>query len=278
REYAASRLAEAGEAAMMQQRLRDYSLREIEHMHQVGMALIPAPWSATGETFRRFGVEAGNLRQGVSNCLARPDRRAGLGDCAAARPVWIVRGSFAEGTDWLDAFLGLDAPEVPAAVRGPALVGRAQLALASDPASAQARAAEALEVCRAAGEEFWVSTALNLLAEASLHAGQADEAAARAGQALATARKAGHRWNEGYALGTMAAAAGQRGNPREAQRLAEAALDVMRDIDQQWGVARTLLGLADLARLTGDPGGAQQRYAEALAILREVNARPEIAR
>ena len=278
RDYAASRLAEAGETALMRQRLHDYSLREVEHMHRVGMALIPAPWSATVETFQRFDVESGNLRQVLSHCLAKPDAETGLRICAAARPIWIVRGSFAEGTEWLDAFLGLDAPEVPAAVRGPALVGRAQLALASDPASAEARAAEGLEVCRAAGEEFWVSTALNLLAEASLHASQAGEAAARAGQALATAIQAADRWNEGYALGTMAAAAGQLGDLGEAQRLAEAALAVMRDIDQQWGVARTLLGLADLARLTGDPGGAQRRYAEALAILREVNARPEIAR
>src|SRR5215475_7336264 len=238
RDYAASRLAEAGETALMRQRLRDYSLREVEHMHRVGMALIPAPWSATVETFRRFDVESGNLRQVLSRCLAEPDAETGLRICAAARPVWIVRGSFAEGIEWLDAFLGLDAPGVPAAVRGRALVGRAQLALASDPATAEARAAEGLELCRAVGEEFWVSTALNLLAEASLHAGQAGEAAARAGQALATAIQAADRWNEGYALGTMAAAAGRRGDLREAQRLAEAALAVMRDIDQQWGTAR----------------------------------------
>src|SRR5215510_7746542 len=238
RGYAASRLGEAGETAMMRRRLRDYSLREVEHLHRVGMALIPAPWSVTVETFRRFDVEASNLRQVLSHCLAEPDAETGLRICAAARPVWIVRGSFAEGIEWLDAFLGLDAPGVPAAVRGPALVGRAQLALASDPATAEARAAEGLEVCRAASEEFWVSTALNLLAEASLHAGHAGEAAARAGQALATAIQAADRWNEGYALGTMAAAAGRR----------------------------------------GDLGGAQRRYVEALAILREVNARPEIAR
>ena len=278
RGYAASRLGEAGETAMMRRRLRDYTLDEVEHLHRVGMALVPAPWSVTVETFRRFDVEASNLRQVLSHCLAEPDAETGLRICAAARPVWIVRGSFAEGTEWLDAFLGLDTAGVPAAVRGPALVGRAQLALASDPASAEARAAQALEVCRAGGEAFWVSTALNLLAEASLHAGRADETAARTSQALATAIQAADRWNEGYALGTMAAAAGLRGDLREAQRLAEAALGVMRDIDQQWGAARTLLGLADLARLTGDLGGAQQRYAEALAILREVSAQPEIAR
>jgi predicted ATPase/DNA-binding CsgD family transcriptional regulator len=278
RGYAASRLGQAGETAMMRRRLRDYSLNEVEHLHRVGMALIPAPWSVTVETFRRFDVEASNLRQVLSHCLAEPDAETGLRICAAARPVWIVRGSFAEGTEWLDAFLGLDAPGVPAAVRGPALVGRAQLALASDPASAGALAAQALEVCRAGGEAFWVSTALNLLAEASLHAGRAEEAAARTSQALATAVQAADRWNEGYALGTMAATAGLRGDLREAQWLAAAALSVMRDIDQQWGAARTLLGLADLARLTGDLGDAQQRYTEALAILREVSARPEIAR
>jgi len=278
RDYAASRLATAGETAMMRRRLRDYSLDEVERTHRMGMALIPAPWSVTVETFRRFDVEAGNLRQVLSHSLAERDAETGLRICAAARPIWIVRGSFAEGTEWLDAFLGLDAPGVPAAVRGPALVGRAQLALASDPASAAALAAEGLEVCRAAGEAFWESTALNLLAEVSLHAGRAEEAAALTGQALATAVQAADRWNEGYALGTMAATAGLRGDLREAQRLAEAALVVMRDIDQQWGAARTLLGLADLARLTGDLPASQQRYTEALAILREVSARPEIAR
>jgi predicted ATPase/DNA-binding CsgD family transcriptional regulator len=278
REYAASRLAEAGEAAMMQRRLRDYSLHEVEHLNRVGMALIPAPWSARVDVFRRFDAEAGNLRQVLSHCLAEEDVETGLRICTAARPVWIVRGFFAEGAEWFDSFLSLAAPLVPAAVRGPALVGRAQLALAGDPALAEARAAQGLEICRAAGQESWMSAALNLLAEASLHSGQVGDAAARADQALTIARTAGDQWNEGYALGTMAAAAGQRGDLREAQRLGEAALDVMRDIDQQWGVARTLLGLADLARLTGDPGGAQRRYAEALGVLREVNARPEIAR
>ena len=278
REYAASRLAEAGETEMMRRRLRDYTLHEVEQLHRVGMALIPAPWSARVDVFRRFDAEADNLRQVLGRCLAEGDAETGLRICTAARPVWIVRGSFAEGAEWLDSFLCLDAPAVPAAVRGPALVGRAQLALASDPAGAEARAAEGMELCRAASAESWVSAALNLLAEAALHAGQADEAADRADRALVTARKAHDRWNEGYALGTMAAAAGQRGDLHEAQRLAEAALAIMRDIDHQWGAARTLLGLADLARLTGDPGGARRRYAEALAILREVNARPEIAR
>jgi predicted ATPase/DNA-binding CsgD family transcriptional regulator len=278
REYAASRLAEAGETAMLQQRLRDYSLRETEHLMRVGMARIPEPWPVTVQTFRRFDTDLGNLRQVLGCCLAGRDAESGLRMCTAMGPVWIVRGAFAEGAEWFDSFLALGGPPARATVRGPALVGRAQLALASDPAAAQARASEGLDLCRAAGEDFWTATALNLLTEVALHAGRAAEAADRADEALAVARKAGDAWNEGYALGTMAAVAGQRGDLAGAQRRGEAALAIMRGIDQQWGVARTLLGLADLSRLTGDSGGARRRYEEALAILREINARPEIAR
>jgi predicted ATPase/DNA-binding NarL/FixJ family response regulator len=278
REYAASRLAEAGETAMMQHRLRDYSLRETELLSQMGMALIEAPWSARVEAFGRFDADVANLRQVLGWCLAEGDAESGLRICTAMRPVWIVRGSFAEGAEWLDSFLALGGPSVRPAIRGPALVGRAQLALANDPVGAQALAAEGLELCREADEDSWTAAALNLLTEAALHAGNADEAAAHADSALAVARKSGDRWNEGYALGTMAAVAALRGDLPQAQQLAEAALAIMREIDQLWGAARALMGLADLARLRSDPGGAQLRYEQALAILREINARPEIAR
>jgi predicted ATPase/DNA-binding CsgD family transcriptional regulator len=278
REYAAVRLAEAGETEMMRRRLRDYALRETGRLMRMGMAQIPAPWSATVETFDRFDDDVDNLRQVLGRGLAERDSGTGLRMCTAMAPVWIVHGSFAEGAEWLDSFLALGDSPVPASVQGPALVARAQLALARDPDGAQPLAAEGLALCQEAGQDFWTASAFNLLTEVALHAGRAEEATARADQALAAARRAGDRWNEGYALGTMAAAAGQRGDLAEAQRLGEAALAVMRAIDQQWGVARTLLGLADLARLTGDPDGAQRRYEEALTILRVLGARPEIAR
>jgi predicted ATPase/DNA-binding CsgD family transcriptional regulator len=278
REYAAARLAAAGEAAVLHRRLRDYTLHETERLMRMGMARVLAPWAVTVQTFRRFDTDLGNLRQVLGRCLAGGDAETGLRICTAAGPVWIVRGLFAEGAEWFDSFLSLGGPEVPAAVRGPAMVGRAQLALASDPVGAQVRAAEGLELCRGAGADFWTATALNLLTEVALHGGRGGEAADRADETLEVAHTAGDRWNEGYALGTMAAAAGQRGDLAEAQRLGEAALAIMRGIDQQWGVARTLLGLGDLARLTGDTDGAGRRYEEALVILREVNARPEMAR
>ena len=242
------------------------------------MAQIQSSWSARVDVFRRYDVDAGNVWQVLSRCLTGGDAEAGLRICTAVSPCWIVRGAFAEGGEWLDSFLALPAPAGQARVRGAALVARAQLALSSDPGTAESRASEGLALCRAAADGFWTAAALNLLAETALHTGQMEEAVSRAGEALSLARAAGDGWNEGYALGTRAAIAGLLGRLREAQQLAEASIAVMRRIDQQWGVARALLGLGDLARLRGDPGDAHARYLESLPILRQIDAWPEIAR
>jgi predicted ATPase/DNA-binding NarL/FixJ family response regulator len=280
REYACDRLAEAGEQERFTDALRDYAVRTAERNMAIGMARVPAPWSARVDVFRRYDIDASNVFQALNWCLAQRDAgdvEAALRICTAVSPCWIVWGSFAEGGEWLDSFLALDSA-VPAGVRGAATVVRAQLALSSDPATAEVLATEGLKLCRDAGDEFWTAAALNLLAEVTLHTGRTDEATAHADDALAVAQRGGDGWNEGYALGTRAALAAQAGKLREAQQLASASVAVMRRIDQQWGAARALLGLGDLARLRGHPGEAHSRYVEALAILREIGARPEIAR
>ena len=278
RDYAAQRLADAGEVAAIRARLRDYVLRVVEHNAAIGMALIPAPWSARVDVFRRYDVDADNALGVLDQCLADGDAETGLRVCTAIRPCWLVRGSYAEGGEWFDSFLGFAASRVPAGVRGPALIGRAQLALSSDPAGAESWARAGLELCRVAGGEVWTAVALNLLAEITLHTGRPAEAEALAGEALSLARSVGDRLSEGYALGTRAAAVAYRGSLREAQQLAEAAIAVMREIDHQWGVARTLLGLGELARLRGDADAARRSYLEALPVLREIDSRPETAR
>jgi predicted ATPase/DNA-binding NarL/FixJ family response regulator len=278
RDYAAARLAEAGESAAFELRLRDYTLATAGQSLAIGMARIQAPWSARVDVFRRYDVDAGNVWQVLNRCLVSSDAEAGLRIAAAISPCWIVRGAFAEGGEWLDSFLDLEGSAVPPGARGAALVARAQLALSRDRAASESWADQGLVLCREAADEFWTAAALNLLAEIALHTGRTEEADARAGEALSTAQAAGDGWNEGYALGTRAAIAGLLGKLRETQELATASIAVMRGIDQQWGAARALLGLGDLARLRGDPGDAHAKYLEALDILREIDARPEIAR
>src|SRR5208337_3656191 len=278
REYAAMRLAQAGESAAVRLRLRDYALRTAEHNLAIGMARIPAAWAARVDVFRRYDVDAGNVARVLNWCLEAGDAEAGLRICAAVSPCWIVWGTFGQGGEWLRSLLALDMTTVPAWVQGAALVVRAQLALSSDPAAASSLATDGLKLCRESGDGYWTAVALNLLSEIALHTGRTDEAEASAGEARSIAQAAGDGWNEGYALGTRAAIAARRGKLREAEQLATASVSVMRRIDQQWGAARALLALGDLARFRNHPGEAHGWYVEALAILREIGARPEIAR
>ncbi|MGH3398519.1 MAG: ATP-binding protein, partial [Streptosporangiaceae bacterium] len=131
REYAAARLDAAGETGEMRRRMAAYSLAVAEQNMSVGMALTPGPWSARVDVFRRYDAEAGNVREVLRWCRARGDIERGLRISTAISPCWIVRGSFAEGAEWIDTFLAAAGDEVPAAMRGAALIARGQLALAA---------------------------------------------------------------------------------------------------------------------------------------------------
>jgi predicted ATPase/DNA-binding CsgD family transcriptional regulator len=279
REYAAEKLTAAGETAVVQHRFRDHTLAVAERNFAVGMALVPAPWQDRVDVFRRYDVDAGNVWLVLGACLAEGDVAAGLRICTAVRPCMLVRGEFALGCEWLDAFLARpETAGVDQRIRGQALIGRAQLSLPADPAGAEAPARAGLELCLAAGDQFWTAAGLNLLSEVAVHTGRPDEAEPLSREAARIAGEAGDGWNAGWALGIRSAIAALRGDIRAAAELASASIEVMRSIDHRWGVARAQLGLGDLARLRGDFGGARDMYADALGYLREIGARPEIAR
>jgi predicted ATPase/DNA-binding CsgD family transcriptional regulator len=279
RQYAAGKLEAAGETATVKLRLRRYLLALAERNFAVGMALLPGSWQERVDTILMYDVESGNLWQVLGDCLADGDLATGLRLCTATRPAMLIRGEFALGCEWVDAFLAAPgASAVPPVIRGAALIGRAQLVLSSDPAGAEAPARAGLDLCREAGDQFWTSAGLNLLSEIAVHTGRPDEAEALGREAISIAEAADDGWNQGWALGIQAAVAGLRGNVREAAELANASIGVMRAIDHRWGLARAQLGLADLARMRGDHADARNRYTEAVSYLREVGARPEMAR
>ena len=279
REYAAENLTSAGEATEIQHRFRDHTLAVAERNFAVGMALVPAPWQDRVDVFRRYDVDAGNVWLVLGECLAEGDVATGLRICTAIRPCMLVRGEFALGCEWLDAFLALpEAADVAPGIRGQALIGRAQLTVPAEPADAEPSARSGLDLCRAAGDLFWTAAGLNLLSEIAIHTGRPDEAETLSREAATTAEANGDGWNTGWSLGIRSVIAAVRGNMPEAAQLASASIDVMRAINHQWGAARAQLSLGDLARLRGDLDGAQRMYADALGYLREISARPEIAR
>src|SRR6202012_205633 len=99
REYAAEKLALAGEAKQIQHRFRDHTLAVAERNFAVGMALVPAPGGDRVDVFRRYDVDAGNVWLVLAECLAEGDAATGLRICTAIRPCMLVRGEVALGCE-----------------------------------------------------------------------------------------------------------------------------------------------------------------------------------
>jgi predicted ATPase len=279
RDYAAARLAEAGERPALRRRLRDYAAQRADYVLSLGTVRVPASWPVVAEVFRDYDDDAGNIRGVLAWCLEQGDAETGLRICAAVRMCWLARGALGEGARWLDAFLGPGQPAVPAAVRGRALIARAQLSLVlGETEHAESLAAAGLELCRAAGDPHHTSTALDLMARAALDTGRIGEALRLAEEAIDRTSESGDWWNRGFALGSGATALAGLGRLTEAREWAEAGLALMLEIDHQWGAAMFRIGLGDVARTTGDLDAAHGYYLSALPFVCENTPAPQAAR
>ena len=146
REYAAEKLALAGEATA--------APAPVPRPHRSPSPSGTSPWAwrwcprpgRTGSTCSA-GTTWTRATSGwcSAECLAEADVATGLRICTAIRPCMLVRGEFALGCEWVDAFLALpQAAEVDPRIRGQALIGRAQLSMSGDPAGASRRPGPAL--------------------------------------------------------------------------------------------------------------------------------------
>jgi predicted metal-dependent phosphotriesterase family hydrolase/predicted ATPase len=270
RDFAAARLAAAGESEAVGRRLRDYASQRAEYLMSIAMAKVPVTWPVLWKLFRGYAGDTRLIRAALAWCLEHGETAEGLRIGTSARVFWIMTGTVGEGAWWFDAFLDAAGTQVPAAVRGPALVSRAQLAFDhGDLTGGQARGAAGLELCRTAGDPYCTATALNLLAQVGLAAGRLQETLRCASEALDLARLIGDAWNQLYALANRAGALAAVGNLREARATAQAALDVAEQTDQHWGAALVRRGLGDLCRALGDTGGARDYYLAALPFARQ---------
>jgi predicted ATPase/DNA-binding CsgD family transcriptional regulator len=275
-EYAADRLAASGEEADIRAAHRDYLMTLGEDIVAQAFLRGDPPWPARVALYQRIGIELPNFRSALAECLTRGDAEQGLRICLALRSPWVAGGDLAEGTGWFDRLLALDAP-VPAAVRGRALVYRAELAYEQhDYATGAALAADGQARLHAAGAPG-ESGALRVLALIALRAGLGDEALARTDAAVAAARADGDYWEEGLALSARAAVLSALGRLEDSRQTFDAALHTLRD-NNGWGVAQTLYGYGTLAERTGDHLAALAHFRTALGLYREIDARPEMAR
>ncbi len=278
REYAAERLAAAGEQEALSLRHRDCLLALVEETADRMFRRGEPSWPVRRAIFRRGIAEYGNFRIALATCLAHGHIEEGLRLCAGLRYIWVPHGDQREAASWFDRFLAADAGQVSPRVRGRALVSRADIAFDLQEYDVLLRSAQqGLELARACGDDFTVPIALRALGQAALRAGRVGDAGALIDEAVTAAEVAGNDWEAGLALAGRAAIAVRQGKLKSAQRSYEAALEVLCD-NVRWGVAQVQYGLGTVARARDDADMAVRHFEEATGIFRELDAWPEIAR
>ncbi|WP_159940923.1 MULTISPECIES: LuxR C-terminal-related transcriptional regulator [unclassified Nocardiopsis] len=278
RRFAHARLAAEGEAELFQERLLERMMVLVEDLGQKLESSRSMPWSERESGRQRVIAEYDTLRSLLRWSLDHGAAEPGLRLCVSLVAHWVSHQCYAEGAQWMDRLLESD-ESAKAASRARALVGRAQLARVQRAhALALALGEEGLRLCREAGDDVFVRTALNLLALVEVRDRVPDQAAVRVEEALRLCREAGDLWGEAIALGTRAALVAQQGDHPTADQHYNAALTLLRGIDHRWGVGVTLMGQACTAEASGDLLTADRCYREALDTQRLIGAAAEEAR
>jgi predicted ATPase/DNA-binding CsgD family transcriptional regulator/Tfp pilus assembly protein PilF len=277
REYAAERLAAAGEQSQLALRHRDCILALVEDTTRGMFNRGAPPWPVRRATFRRGIAEYGNFRIALATSLAHAHAEEGLRLCTGLRNMWVPHGDAREAATWFDRF-GTQESEVSPRVRGRALACRAEIAFdLQDYDTLLLSAQDSLALSRAHDDNFTVPVALRVLGQAAARAGRLGDAAAYVDEAITAAEVSGNDWETGIALAARAAIALREGKLKSAQRAYEAALEVLSD-NNHWGIATVEYGMGTLARARGDDKMAVRYFEDAMEIFRELDAWPEIAR
>ncbi|MEV0378621.1 tetratricopeptide repeat protein [Nonomuraea sp. NPDC050643] len=267
RDYALEQLAESGEEAELRRRHLTALARLAGRFKEV---LAPGARTSWPVVERHVNLFDGLKVEVSSACdwsiaIGMPETALGL--LTDIRFLLIGSGRKLDMAERLDRLLALDVPQVPRALRGQAMILRAELALAAgdlEPAMRCARAG--LELCAAAADVYGEAVGMVVLAQLT---GE-QEALARA---LETARQSGDLVLESMAQGTKARFGLHQGRLHEARRAFEEVLAISEELDNHYGQTFSHIGLAQVARRSGDLATAKRHYESGLSLLRHVDAR-----
>lgn len=298
RQYAAERLADAGEVQATQTRHVSWCLELAERADPQLVRHDARVW------LRRLEPEAANLRAALERASVI-DSDVALRLAAALTFFWLLRGRLDEGTAALAR--AVDAAPQPSAVRGRALWGLAelniwrgrleacltyaQLALAEGEAAADpsvmARALKAkglilslrnhldrtalersLALASEAGDEWCTADVMRLLGSSHVRQSQHDMARPILDEGYELARRLGHQPLHAWYFGLRAWGELEHGRLREARELAEQARLVSEQIGEPvtLGLATSLLVECDV--LQGLPGEARIRGERCVEVMR----------
>jgi predicted ATPase/DNA-binding CsgD family transcriptional regulator len=264
REFAALKLRESGEEAMLEERCTEHYASRCRDTAEEGRFRL-VEWLAWME------VEIDNIRAVLRRCIARRDAIRGLYLAASLGWYWMTRAT-SEGIRWLDELLALQGGD--AASNAQACFVRGFLAvLQSDPATARPTLERAAAAAREAGELRRLTESLAMGAVAALMDGDAP-----ASDRLLEAAGAVPGSPDDYQarisiLQTRAIAAILRGDVAAVTAAAAEGERLSREVGDLYGLEMQLLNLGGAQLMSGDVELTKPLYREGLRIAQRIDDR-----
>jgi predicted ATPase/DNA-binding SARP family transcriptional activator len=294
-DYAAGRLAEAGEADQVRRAHLDYyvelaerSAGRVERVEvggpgpgpDAGSGAVPGSGAAAGRLdgeLDRLDAELPNLRRAFEYAGQTGEAVAALRIAGALGRYAYLRGRYHEVRQWMDAAV-TSGPDAPAALRARALLGGGRLALLQcDYAPAVRRLEAALRLYRELGDTRGIAGALQVLGSVAREQGRYVRAVELHAESLAVAEAAGDRWGVASAHDYLAFASWLHCDFGRAVDEASIALASFRALGDIEGMAWSLISLGVVARYEGDAERATEFLIESRSLSEGLGFREGIA-
>ncbi len=265
RDYAAERLAEAGEAeAIHAAHLRYYTtLAVTADAHLRGPDQL--------EWLEQLEAEHDNCRAALRGALAQEATAPALQLSSALWWFWRLHGYWDEGRTWLEAALARTSPTDCSAARAEALCGAGDLArLQGDYATALSRLAASAACYEQGGEARRLVYARTFLGEALRGQGDLAAAGEQTATAVTVGRVNGDPHSLALALNCLGLVQKERGDYATAYELFTESLTLFQQSGDRWGQELAVGNQGTLALLQGDYPAARAQLEAALVFDRQI--------
>jgi predicted ATPase/DNA-binding CsgD family transcriptional regulator len=262
RGYAIARLAEAGDEAATRGRHLDHAVTFVEE------ATVLLPTAAQTEWLDLLDVERANLWTALDWSIRVGQRATSLRLANGLGLYFVIRGRTLEGQRWFAAALDADSPPTASAARARALWAAAFIDVNGfDAPAAEAKAAAALEMAVAFGDQQTAARAQDLLGLIELNTTPV-QARIRLRDAVSAAREAGDEWCVCHASQLIAWSWMTQGALTPAQQAIDVAFSFVQPTGNYFFLAWHWLCVAQLSRRRGDLAAAEDAAVRAQAYAR----------
>jgi predicted ATPase/transcriptional regulator with XRE-family HTH domain len=273
RQYAESRLNEAGKSAETQNQHLDYYL-------VVAQAAGPGLDGSERATWlARLEQEHDNLRAALAWSQAAERVELAFQLVCALRVFWGEHGHLQEGWRWLEAALALDSTNVPFSLRAAVLNSASIISRdLGEYARAQGLAEQSLALFREEGVTAGIAWALDSLGDLAMVHDNTTLACVLAEESLTLHQELHDQWWIASDLAKLGQIAHRQGNDARAAALFDDSLARFRELEDQAGIASLLCLIGEMLYAQGDSLPAATLLEESLGIFRELENKGDIPR